>query len=134
MNASEHMNIRPIMYVPYSRKYWRGIKFGGSAVCEQTAKLKSANFYYHVIYSLPRHENRQIKIRQFRFSRNPPNIIPANISGYTVRMYNTQRILHSSTISEGLAQACPNTLLEGFCLSSSANTDTVIPEINAWLK
>ena len=35
--------------VPYSRKYWRGIKFGGLAVCEQTAKLKSANFYSRVI-------------------------------------------------------------------------------------
>ena len=54
----------------YSWKYWRGIKFGGLAVCEQTTKLKSANFEFFR-----------------RFSRNPPNIIPANISGYTVCQY-----------------------------------------------
>ena len=68
-----------IYILPYRRKYWRGIKFGRLA-----AKLKSANFYSRVIYLLPKHENRQIKICQFRFSHNPPNIIPANISGYTV--------------------------------------------------
>ena len=44
------------------------------------------------IYSLPKRENRQIKIRQFRFSRNPPNIIPANISGYTVYSHATVKI------------------------------------------
>ena len=31
--------------IPYSRKIWRGIKFGGLAVCLRTAKLKSANFF-----------------------------------------------------------------------------------------
>ena len=36
-------------YVQFSRKYWRGIKFGGLAVCEQTAELKSGNFYSCVI-------------------------------------------------------------------------------------
>ena len=29
--------------IPYSRKIWRGFKFGGLAVGVETAKLKSAN-------------------------------------------------------------------------------------------
>ena len=72
--------------LPYSRKYWRGIKFGGLAVCEQTAKLKSANFYSRVITSfiryIPKRENRQIKIRQFRFST-----IFAQSAKYNSRQY-----------------------------------------------
>ena len=49
--------------------------------------LRSLYIYISVIYSLPKRENRQLKSANFdfrRFSRNPPNIIPANISGYTV--------------------------------------------------
>ena len=32
------------IYVPYSRKYWRSIKFGGLAVGEATVKFKSVKF------------------------------------------------------------------------------------------
>ena len=38
------------MSVPYSRKIWRGIKFGGLAVYITTAKLKSAKISYSHIY------------------------------------------------------------------------------------
>ena len=31
-------------YIPYSRKYWRSIKFGGLAVGEATVKFKSVKF------------------------------------------------------------------------------------------
>ena len=36
--------------IPYSRKIWRGIKFGGLAVCVKTAKLKSAKIFYACMY------------------------------------------------------------------------------------
>ena len=36
--------------IPYSRKIWRGIKFGGLAVRLATAKLKSAKMSYSHIY------------------------------------------------------------------------------------
>ena len=39
--------------IPYSWKIWRGIKFGGLAVCLATAKLKFANIsYLHQEYSI----------------------------------------------------------------------------------
>ena len=34
----------------YSQKIWRGIKFGGLAVCIKTAKLKSAKLFYTCMY------------------------------------------------------------------------------------
>ena len=46
----------------YTTVYWRGIKFGGLAVLGETAKLKSAKL----------------------FGGDPPNLMIANISGYTV--------------------------------------------------
>ena len=49
--------------VPYSRKIWRGIKFGGLAVCFKTAKLKSAKFFYAYMYV-------------WRYLTIPPNLIP----------------------------------------------------------
>ena len=67
------VNIRTIIIVlfkilPYSRKYWRGIIFGGLAVSCQTASIKSANI-------MPTHgegvaivRNRQIYICQLQFS------------------------------------------------------------------
>ena len=37
--------------IPYSREIWRGIKFGGLAVCLATAKLKSTDIsYLHIIH------------------------------------------------------------------------------------
>ena len=64
-------------YIPYSRKYWRGIIFGG--------------YCTNCVYSRRRHGNRTvtakftcISAKCNPFSSNPPNIIPANISGYTV--------------------------------------------------
>ena len=36
------------MGIPYSRKYWRSIKFGGLAVGETTVKFKSVKFKYNL--------------------------------------------------------------------------------------
>ena len=52
--------------IPYSRKIWRRIKFGDLAVYITTAKFKFANILVIV------------------FGAQPPNLIPANISSYTV--------------------------------------------------
>ena len=63
----------------YSRKYWRGIKFGGLAVCEQTAKLKSANYIYPSFIRYRNAKTAKLKSTNFnfrRFSSKPPNIIP----------------------------------------------------------
>ena len=81
-NRDTKCNFCSRKYSTYSRKYWWGIIFGGLAVllshrqycanarrcgnCTITAKFISANCNF-----LP-------------FSSNPPNITPANISGYTV--------------------------------------------------
>jgi hypothetical protein len=44
--------ISHVCIISYSRKIWRGIKFGGLVVCITTAKLKSTNiFYMHIIYT-----------------------------------------------------------------------------------
>ena len=39
-----------LIYIPYSRKIWRGIKFGGLVVYITTAKLKSTKLFYSHIY------------------------------------------------------------------------------------
>ena len=49
--------------LPYSRKIWRGIKFGGLAVFTTTAKLKSAKISYSHIYI-------------WRSRTEPPNLNP----------------------------------------------------------
>ena len=39
-----HTHLSPdLILIPYSRKIWRGFKFGGLVVGVETAKLKSAN-------------------------------------------------------------------------------------------
>ena len=84
--------------IPYSRKYWRSIKFGGLAVGETTVKFKSVKFkcdlrtyvlFYacacaHIIcMELPPNLNPPIFL--FRpLGTKPPNLKIANISGYTV--------------------------------------------------
>ena len=60
------MNITHTINVPYSRKIWRGIKFGGLAVYTTTAKLKSAKISYSHIYI-------------WRSRTEPPNLKSANI-------------------------------------------------------
>ncbi|MCG8621854.1 MAG: hypothetical protein MJE68_07650 [Proteobacteria bacterium] len=70
------------MKLPYSRKIWRGIKFGGLAVYITTAKLKSAKIsYLHIdvwrSHTEPPNLNPPIWAQ-------PPNLMPANISSYTV--------------------------------------------------
>ena len=53
-------------------------------ICESTTKLNSA--MHHAVLLVPRHmvSDRQIKFRQTAKITNPPNITPANLSGYTV--------------------------------------------------
>ena len=81
----------PLQYLLYSQKIWRGIKFDSLAVCLSTAKLKPDNISYlhiHVWQSLtePPNLNPPIYFCKWRFGSQPPNLIPANISGYTVYM------------------------------------------------
>ena len=66
-------------------------KFGGElnlAVWRSvfaTAKLKSANIsYLHMYVWRSLTEQPNLIFLQWRFGAHPPNLIPANISGYTV--------------------------------------------------
>ena len=55
--------IMMLIIIPYSRKIWRGIRFGGLAVYIATAKLKSAKISYSHIYV-------------WRSRTEPPNLNP----------------------------------------------------------
>ena len=63
-------------------------EFGGLVVCFATAELKSANISYSHIYvwrSLTEPPNLNSPIfLQWQFWAQPPNLIPTNISSYTV--------------------------------------------------
>ena len=69
-------------------KFWRGIKFGGLAVCVKTAKLKSAKIFYACMYvwryrTIPPNLI-PIMVLKTSFWAKPPNLMTANISGYKV--------------------------------------------------
>ena len=77
--------------LPHSRKIWRGIKFGNLVVYITTAKLKFAKISYAHIYMYvwqsrtePPNLNPLIFLQLQRFWAQPPNLIPANISGYNM--------------------------------------------------
>ena len=85
-----------VLWIPYSRKIWQGIKFGGLAihVCIKTTKLKSANFFYACMYvwryrTIPPNLSPLIVLKT-SFWAKPPNLMTANSSGYRVYM---QRIV-----------------------------------------
>ena len=86
--------------LPYSRKYWRSIKFGGLAVGEATVKFKSIKFKCDLRIIL------RMRVRAYYMSELPPNLNPpiflfrplgtkppnlkiANISGYMVYTFST---------------------------------------------
>ena len=56
-------NVCIVCMIPYSRKYWWGLKFGSLAAGEATVKLKSTNISYTQIY-----------VWQYR--TEPPNLNP----------------------------------------------------------
>ena len=76
------------MVLPYSRKIWRGIKFGALADRPTDRQIKIRQYLIRVytyvrIYSRPPN----LKPPIFLFTlvgTNPPNLMPAKFSGYTV--------------------------------------------------
>ena len=86
----------------YTTVYWRGIKFGGLAVLGETAKLKSAKL----------------------FGGNPPNLMIANISSYTVfiGMHCACIILIRVSFRGGGGATCPQTLLRAVLHRSIAQS------------
>ena len=81
-------------YIPYSRKYWRGIIFGGLADFLSHCQYLICQYCVNCVYSRRRRGDRTVTAKFtsancnfFPFSSNPPNIIPTNISGYTVVHY-----------------------------------------------
>ena len=78
-----------IRTIPYSRKYWRGIIFGGLAVFLSHRQYLICQYCTNRIDSWRRRGNRTVTAKFISancnflpFSSNPPNIIPTNISGY----------------------------------------------------
>ena len=70
--------------IPYSRKYWRGIIFGGFLVTPPILNLPILRQPCRLPEKAWRsYRNCQIYIHQLLYS-NSPNIIPVNISGCTV--------------------------------------------------
>ena len=101
-----YVQIHSVLYshTPYNRKYWRGIIFGGFVdflvilailnppiLCQPRRLPEKAWRLYR---------NWQIYIRQLQFSSNPPNIIPTNISGYTVELMHLHTHNTCSTTKE----------------------------------
>ena len=78
-------------YIPYSRKYWR---IGGFLV---TPPILNPPILRQCPEKAWRsYHNRQIYNCNFLpFSSNPPNIIPANISGYMVCHHSLSRLYNS---------------------------------------
>ena len=143
--------------LPYSRKYWRGIKFGGLAVWFATAKLKSANISYLHIYvwrSLTEPPNLNSPIfLQWRFRAKPPNLITANISSYTVVMFidlgthfhgcTCTKILYNGNFSRGINfHVCRGRLafnrhlqkLGAFCENSTGVNNSFVTTVDASVK
>ena len=122
-----------VVHLPYSRKYWRSIKFGGLAVGEATVKFKSVKCKcdlrdirvilrvrvraYYTCTELPPNLNPPIFL--FRLlGIKPPNLKIANISGYTVCKnfgVKTSSKLHipSENIMGGYLFTCGSPV--GFC-------------------
>ena len=80
-------------------KYRKAGKFGGLAVYA-TAKLKICS-YLHIYawWSLTEPPNLNLPIfLKWRFGAEPPNLIPANISSYTVHYCEACKLSHSIMI------------------------------------
>ena len=77
-----------IIHVHGLMEYRIAGKFGGLAVYITTAKLKSAKISYsHIIRMAIPYRTAKFKSANIRFGAQPPNLMPANISGYTVYIY-----------------------------------------------
>ena len=74
-----------VLWIPYSRKIWQGIKFGSLAVhvCVKTAKLKSANFFLrvHVRMVIPYHT------AKFKSTNDVKNVVLGQTAKFNDRQY-----------------------------------------------
>ena len=73
---------RSPIVIPYSRKIWRGIKFGGLAVAGKTSKLKSAKIYTSCM-SVWRYCSRPPNL-------NPPILFNTQFGGQTAKFNDCQ--------------------------------------------
>ena len=69
-------------YIPYSQKIWRGIKFGGLRRNHQI-KIHQNLYHVHVCMAIL-FQTAKYKSANTQFGGKPPNLMTANISGYTV--------------------------------------------------
>ena len=82
--------VGPHFLIPYSRKIWQGIKFGSLAVCMSNRQIKiSQNFLLAYIrmsipYQTAKFKSANMFAKAILFGTQLPNLIPANIYGYTV--------------------------------------------------
>ena len=71
--------------LPNSQKIWRGIKFGGLVVFRRNRQIKIRQNLYrvHVCMAIL-FQTAKFKSANTQFGGKPPNLMTANISGYTV--------------------------------------------------
>ena len=74
--------------IPYSRKIWRGIKVGGLAVRAYNRQIKARQYFLHayirmaILYRTAKFKSANISLELIL--GDPPNLISAKFSGYTV--------------------------------------------------
>ena len=91
-NSKERKTFHVALHcILYSRKIWQVIKFGGLAVylCNRQIKIRQYFLLAYIRIEIP---YRTAKLNppiflQWRFWVQLPNLIPANIFGYTVLCY-----------------------------------------------
>ena len=85
----------PIDMLPYSRKIWRGIKFGGLAVYYYNRQIKiRQNFLLAYIRMAIPYRTAKFKsanILSIAILGSTAKLMPANISGYTVLLLSSVR-------------------------------------------
>ena len=82
------LNSQTIFYqqkLPYSQKIWRGIKFGGFRRNRQI-KIRQNLYRMHVCMAIL-FQTAKFKSANTQFGGKPPNLMTANISGYTVFLH-----------------------------------------------
>ena len=80
-----YLNSLPLSltHIPYSQKNWQGIKFGSLVVCLKIRQFFSVCIYIWRYRTIPPNLNPPIVLKM-SFGAKLPNLMTANISGYTV--------------------------------------------------
>ena len=82
MTITATLVVKTASYIPYSRKYWRGLKFG-SQRSDRQIKIRQYFLYTNIRMAIP-YRNAKFKSAIFVSAAQDQTAKTANISGYTV--------------------------------------------------